>query len=50
MYTPIRMLNNFSRDWKIRARITQKGQKKEWRNARGEGVLLNMDLIDTEGT
>lgn len=25
MYTPIRMLNNFTKDWKIRARVTQKG-------------------------
>eukprot|EP00347_Sterkiella_histriomuscorum_P012018 403370207 len=50
MYTPIRMLNNFTKDWKIKARVIQKGQKKEWRNAKGEGVLLNADLIDHEGT
>lgn len=50
MYTPIRCLNQFSTDWRIRARITKKGDKKEYKNARGEGVLLNIDLIDKEGT
>lgn len=50
MYTPIRCLNNFSTDWKIRARVTKKGDKREWRNAKGEGVLMGVDLIDKEGT
>lgn len=50
MYTPIRMLNNFSTDWRIRARVTKKGDKKQWKNAKGEGVLLNADLIDREGS
>lgn len=50
MYTPIRCLNQFSTDWKIRARITKKGDKKEWKNQKGEGVLMNIELIDKEGT
>ena len=50
MYTPIRVLNQFSTDWKIRARITKKGDKREWRNQKGEGVLMNIDLMDKEGT
>jgi replication factor A1 len=50
MYTPIRCLNQFTPDWKIRARITKKGEKKTWRNMKGEGVLLNADLMDKEGT
>ncbi|CDW83120.1 replication protein a 70 kda dna-binding subunit [Stylonychia lemnae] len=49
MYTPVRCLNNFSTDWKIRARVTKKGDKKVWRNNKGEGVLMNCDLIDKEG-
>jgi replication factor A1 len=50
MYTPIRVLNQFSTDWKIRARVTKKGEEKQWRNNKGEGVLMNIDLIDKEGT
>lgn len=50
MYTPMRCLNQFSTDWKIRARITKKGDLREWKNAKGEGFLMNIDLIDKEGT
>lgn len=46
---PIRVLNQFSVDWKIRARVTKKGELKQWRNQKGEGVLLNIDLIDKDG-
>jgi len=49
-YTPIRVLNQFSTDWRIRARVTKKGEEKHWRNNKGEGVLMNIDLIDKEGT
>ena len=50
MYTPIRVLNQFSTDWKIRARVTKKFEPKSWRNERGEGMLMNIELIDKEGT
>jgi hypothetical protein len=50
MYTPIRVLNQFSTDWKIRARVTKKFEPKSWRNDRGEGMLMNIELIDKEGT
>ncbi len=50
MYTPIRVLNQFSTDWKIRARVTKKDEPKQWRNNRGEGTLMNIELIDKEGT
>ena len=36
-------------DWKIKVRVTKKGDVKHWRNARGEGYLLNVDLIDAYG-
>ena len=49
-YTPIRVLNNFSTDWKIKARVVKKYDKKEWSNPRGNGTLLNVDLMDKEGT
>jgi replication factor A1 len=50
MYTPIRVLNQFSTDWKIRARLTKKDEPKAWKNQKGEGVLMNMELMDKDGT
>ena len=50
VYTPIRVLNQFSTDWRIRARVTKKGEQKQWKNQKGEGVLMNIELIDKEGT
>ena len=50
MYTPIRVLNQFSTDWKIRARVTKRDEPRQWRNARGEGTLFNIELMDKEGT
>ena len=49
-YTPIKSLNTFLFDWKIKARVTKKHSKKQWRNARGVGFLLNIELIDQQGT
>jgi len=49
-YTPIKSLNQFNSDWCIKARITKKADLRSWKNARGEGTLLNIDLIDKEGT
>jgi len=49
-YTPIKSLNTFLFDWKIKARVTKKHQKKSWKNQRGCGSLLNIELIDMAGT
>ena len=49
-YMPIKALNQFSNDWKIKARVVKKGELRNWKNARGEGQLFNVDLIDREGT
>lgn len=49
-YTPIKSLNTFLFDWKIKARITKKHQKKQWKNAKGQGSLLNIELLDSQGT
>lgn len=40
----------FFLDWKIKARVTKKREKRSWTNARGTGTLFNVDLIDKEGT
>ena len=45
-FTPIKSLNTFLFDWKIKARVTKKLPKKSWKNQRGEGTLLNIELID----
>ena len=34
-YTPIKSLNTFLFDWKIKARVTKKHNKKTWKNNRG---------------
>jgi len=49
-FMPIKALNQFSTDWVIKARLVKKGDIRNWKNARGEGQLVNMDLIDREGT
>lgn len=49
-YMPIRALNTFSTEWRIKARLTKKHQKKQWKNAKTAGVLLNVELMDQAGT
>lgn len=49
-YMPIKALNQFSTDWVIKARVVKKGEVRTWKNARGEGQLVSMDLVDREGT
>ena len=44
--TPIKVLTNNVLDWVIKARITKKYERKTWSNHRGQGYLLNIDLID----
>ena len=47
---PIKALNQFNTDWCIKARVLKKAPLRSYRNAKGEGVILNIDLIDREGT
>ena len=47
---PIKVLNQFSQDWVIKARVVKKGDMRTWSNARGEGRLFSIDLIDRDGT
>jgi OB-fold nucleic acid binding domain. len=35
--------------WVIKARVTSKSSVRTWANARGEGKLFSMDLIDESG-
>ncbi|CAE7408516.1 RPA1C, partial [Symbiodinium microadriaticum] len=35
--------------WKIKARVTSKSDIRRWSNARGEGTLFSIDLLDSAG-
>jgi replication factor A1 len=48
-YTPIASLNPYANRWTIKARITNKGDIRTWSNARGEGSLFSLDLLDSSG-
>jgi replication factor A1 len=49
-YTPIKALSTFNYDWRIKARVTKKGERRSWKNQRSEGYLLNIELMDKHGT
>merc|ERR1712238_493051 len=36
--------------WTIKARVTNKGDIRSWSNAKGEGTLFSMSLLDSSGT
>ncbi len=37
-------------DWRIKARVIKKSERRTWKNDRGEGYLMNVDLMDEEGS
>jgi len=48
-YTAISNLNMYQNRWTIRARVTNKTDIKTWSNARGEGSLFSIDVLDPSG-
>jgi len=46
---PIAALNLYNSKWTIKARVTSKSAIRRWSNARGEGHLFNVDLLDGQG-
>ena len=47
---PINQLNPYRSSWTIKARVTSKSAKKTWNNAKGEGCLFSVDLLDADGS
>ncbi|KAI7906225.1 uncharacterized protein BX663DRAFT_499321 [Cokeromyces recurvatus] len=47
--TPIKNLNPYQTRWHIKARVTQKSPIKKWHNARGDGQLFSVNLLDQTG-
>ena len=49
-YMPIKALNQFLKEWVIKARVVKKAPIRDWKNQKSSGKLLNFDLVDKEGT
>lgn len=46
---PISGLSPYQNKWVIKARVTSKPPIRHWSNAKGEGKLFSMDLMDESG-
>jgi replication factor A1 len=48
-FTPIANLNQYQNRWTIKARVTSKSEVRNWSNAKGQGNLFSMELVDSSG-
>lgn len=48
-YLPVTQLNTYVQDWTIKVKIAKKYDMRTWKNDRGEGTILNVDLLDSHG-
>ncbi|XP_028753789.1 replication protein A 70 kDa DNA-binding subunit B [Neltuma alba] len=47
---PLVSLNPYQGNWTIKVRVTNKGNMRSYKNARGEGCVFNVELTDEDGT
>nr|GEV43822.1 replication protein A 70 kDa DNA-binding subunit B [Tanacetum cinerariifolium] len=47
---PLASLNPYQGNWTIKVRVTAKGPMRNYKNARGEGCVFNVELTDEDGT
>ncbi|PUZ42179.1 hypothetical protein GQ55_9G564700 [Panicum hallii var. hallii] len=47
---PLISLNPYQGNWVIKVRVTNKGNLRTYKNARGEGCVFNVELTDEDGT
>lgn len=45
----IEQISPYQNNWTIKARVSFKGDLKKWQNNRGEGHILNVNLLDSSG-
>lgn len=48
-FHPIASLHPYHTRWTIKARVTSKGERRSWENAKGGGYLFSVDLLDAQG-
>lgn len=48
-YQPVASLSPFQKSFKIKVRVTRKGDIRNWNNSRGSGKLFSVDLLDEQG-
>ncbi|TNV82613.1 hypothetical protein FGO68_gene9605 [Halteria grandinella] len=50
-YIPLAKLDPIMKwDWRVKVRVVKKSDRRPWRNDRGEGFLVNIEIIDQDGT
>ncbi|KAK7292168.1 hypothetical protein RIF29_07911 [Crotalaria pallida] len=47
---PLVSLNPYQGNWTIKVSVTSKGSMRNYKNARGEGCVFNVELTDEDGT
>jgi len=48
-FQPVSSLNPYQKRWRIKVRVTAKNAVRHFHNARGEGKVSSVDLLDQEG-
>lgn len=45
-FNPIELLSPYQNNWRIKARVSYKGDIRKWSNSRGDGKLFNVNFLD----